>query len=88
MSSRYDLLLVSRSQDSADQLFECLTQAPDLRVEKRVITNGDSDPLRGLMTVPDLLVLHIGSGPLGRTRRHREVLAGRAATADRRRRWQ
>lgn len=65
MSSRYDLLLVSRSQDSADQLFECLTQAPDLRVEKRVITNGDSDPLRGLMTVPDLLVLHIGSGPSG-----------------------
>lgn len=62
MPSRYDLLLVSRSQDSADQLFACLTQAPDLRVEKQVITNGDSDPLRGLLSVPDLLVLHIGSG--------------------------
>ncbi|MGI9258271.1 MAG: AAA family ATPase [Gammaproteobacteria bacterium] len=62
MSSKYDLLLVSRSQDSADQLFECLTRAPDLRVEKRVITNGDSDPLRGVLSVPDLLVLHIGSG--------------------------
>lgn len=64
MSSKYDLLLVSRSQDSADQLFECLTQAPDLRVEKRVITNGDSDPLRGVLSVPDLLVLHIGSGSI------------------------
>ncbi len=62
MPSRYDLLLVSRSQDSADQLFSCLTQAPDLQVEKQVITNGDSDPLRGLLSVPDLLVLHIGSG--------------------------
>jgi pilus assembly protein CpaE len=65
MSSKYDLFLVSRSQDSANQLFECLAQAPDLRVEKRVITNGDADPLRGLLSVPDLLVLHIGSGPSG-----------------------
>ncbi|HEY5624695.1 MAG TPA: AAA family ATPase [Gammaproteobacteria bacterium] len=72
MPSRYEVCIVSRSKDSADQLYACLSEAHDLQVEKRAITNGDMDPLRGMLTMPDLLVLHIGSSAAGEL----DVIAG------------
>ncbi len=62
MPSRLQVLIVSHSEDAATSLCNCLSDAHDLDVQTRVIRNGHSDPLNGVVIFPDLLLLQIGPG--------------------------
>ena len=61
MPSRHRVLLVSRSKDAASKIQDCFGSAHDIEIEKRIVTNGQSDPLNGVVTLPDILLLRIGS---------------------------
>ncbi|TDJ27978.1 MAG: pilus assembly protein CpaF [Gammaproteobacteria bacterium] len=60
MPSRLQVLIVSHSEDAATRLRDCLSDASDLEVQTHIIRNGSSDPLKGVVTFPDLLLLQIG----------------------------
>ncbi len=62
MPRRLQVLVVSHSEDAATQLCSCLSDAHDLDVQTRIIRNGHSDPLNGVVIFPDLLLLRIGPG--------------------------
>ena len=59
MPSRHQVLLVSRSKEAADQIHACFSDARDIDIEKRIVTNGQSDPLSDVVTLPDLLLLRV-----------------------------
>ena len=64
MPSRQQILLVSRSNDAAEPIQNCFSSAPDIEVKKRIVTNGQTDPLSGVASFPDLLLLRVAPDSL------------------------
>jgi pilus assembly protein CpaE len=60
--STFHIIVASRSGSDAERLSGCLARNPNFHVEMRVISNGHTDPLYGVPVMPDLLLLHCGSG--------------------------
>jgi pilus assembly protein CpaE len=52
------VLIAARSKPAAETIQALLAQNPACQTELRLITNGHVDPLHGLESVPDLLLLH------------------------------
>ena len=59
MPSRHQILLVSRSKDAAQAINDCFREAHEVDIETRIVTNGHVDPLVGVDTLPDLLLLRV-----------------------------
>lgn len=57
---RLKVLLVSRRKDTLDALEALLRKYPGLHVERKLVVNGHVDPLHGIASQPDALVLHLG----------------------------
>lgn len=57
-----NVTIASRSRVAAESLSACLSKHAEYRVKVRVIENGHEDPLYGVTELPDLLLLHYGSG--------------------------
>src|SRR5690349_12893919 len=57
---RLKVLLVSRRKDTLDSLEVLLRKYPGLRIERKLVVNGHIDPLHGVASPPDALVLHLG----------------------------
>ncbi len=58
----FRVIVASRSGSIAERLAACLAGHPEFRVDMRVMGNGHEDPLYGVSELPDLLLLHYGSG--------------------------
>jgi pilus assembly protein CpaE len=52
------VLIAARSKPAADTIQALLAENPACQTELRLITNGHVDPLYGLESMPDLLLLH------------------------------
>lgn len=57
---RLKVLLVSRRKDTLDELDVLLRKYPGIRIERKLVVNGHVDPLHGVSSPPDALVLHLG----------------------------
>lgn len=57
---RLKVLLVSRRKETLDSLEVPLRKYPGVRIERKLVVNGHVDPLHGVTTLPDALVLHLG----------------------------
>ena len=57
---RLKVLLVSRRKDTLDSLEAMLRKYPGVRIERKLVVNGHVDPLHGVSSPPDALVLHLG----------------------------
>jgi pilus assembly protein CpaE len=57
---RLDVLLVSRRKDTLDELESILRKQPGVRAKRKLVVNGHVDPLHGVDTPPDALILHLG----------------------------
>ncbi|HXR92675.1 MAG TPA: AAA family ATPase [Steroidobacteraceae bacterium] len=57
---RLKVLLVSRRKDTLDSLDAVLRKYPGIRIERKLVVNGHVDPLHGVTSPPDALVLHLG----------------------------
>lgn len=57
---RLNVLLVSRRKDTLDSLEMLLRKHPGLHIERKLVVNGHVDPLHGVASAPDVLVLHLG----------------------------
>lgn len=55
---RKRLLLVTRSQTFASELESQLDDHSVFKVATKIVSNGHADPLQGLTTLPDILLLH------------------------------
>jgi pilus assembly protein CpaE len=64
MAQKLKVLLASRSSDALKRLEAALAGAPGLSVSTRLISNGHTDPLHGLHTSPDVLVLRFDADSL------------------------
>lgn len=60
MGKPLQVLLVSRHKDTLDALEAILRKHPGIKIDRKLIVNGHVDPLHGLDTLPDTLVLHLG----------------------------
>ncbi len=58
----FHVIVASRSASTTQKLAARLTKHSEFRVETRVIGNGHQDPLHGVSELPDLLLLHHGTG--------------------------
>lgn len=56
---RLRVLLVSRRRDTLDSLDALLRKYPGVQIERKLVVNGHVDPLHGVSTPPDALVLHL-----------------------------
>jgi pilus assembly protein CpaE len=56
--NRMKILIVSRCRSAAYKASEMLTERNDLEVDTRLLTNGSVDPLNGVSSTPDLLVVY------------------------------
>jgi len=54
-----NVLLVSRSRDTLDELEGLLGKYDELRLERRLVVNGHVDPMHGVEKLPGVLVLHL-----------------------------
>jgi len=75
MDKRLRVLLLSRHRDTLDSLEAMLRNESRIKTERRLIVNGHVDPLSGLETLPDAMVLHLGET----WQAELESLAGRPA---------
>lgn len=57
---RLKVLLVSRRKDTLDSLEVVLRKYPGVQIERKLVVNGHIDPLHGVASTPDALVLHLG----------------------------
>ena len=57
---RLNVLLVSRRKDTLDALDAVLRKYPGVQIERKLVVNGHVDPLHGVTSPPDALVLHLG----------------------------
>ena len=57
---RLKILLVSRRKDTLDMLEVILRKYPGAQIERKLVVNGHVDPLHGVTSPPDALVLHLG----------------------------
>lgn len=57
---RLKVLLVSRRKETLDALDALLRKYPGIRIERKLVVNGHVDPLHGVTSAPDALVLHLG----------------------------
>ena len=57
---RLRVLLVSRRRDTLDSLDAFLRKYAGIQIERKLVVNGHVDPLQGVSTPPDALVLHLG----------------------------
>jgi len=57
---RLKVLLVSRRKETLDSLEALLHKYPGIRIERKLVVNGHVDPLHGVTSPPDALVLHLG----------------------------
>lgn len=57
---RLKILLVSRRKDTLDMLEVILRKYPGAQIERKLVVNGHVDPLHGVASPPDALVLHLG----------------------------
>jgi pilus assembly protein CpaE len=60
--AKLNVLIVSRSRASVDELGRHLSGSSDFAHQTQVISNGHLDPLHGVREMPDLLLLHSGAG--------------------------
>ena len=58
----FRVIVASRSGSIAEKFSAYLASNPNFHVDMRVISNGHTDPLYGVSEMPDLLLLHCGSG--------------------------
>lgn len=72
---RLNVLLVSRRKETLDSLEALLRKYPGVQIERKLVVNGHVDPLHGVASAPDALVLHLGET----WRAELESLAGRPA---------
>ena len=60
-NKEFSILIASRSPDALTQLKTALSLMPvGVRINCRLISNGHTDPLHGLDTLPDLLIFRVG----------------------------
>ncbi len=59
MEIALNVLLVSRNAETLDQLESVLATYDGLRTQKRLVVNGHVDPLHGIQSTPDVLILHL-----------------------------
>jgi pilus assembly protein CpaE len=64
MVHKLKILLASRSAEALKRLEAGLAGAPGLTVATRLISNGHTDPLHGIQTQPDVLVLRFDADSL------------------------
>jgi pilus assembly protein CpaE len=64
MAKSLKVLLASRSADALKRLEAALSGAPGLAVSTRLISNGHTDPLHGLQSSPDVLVVRFDADSL------------------------
>lgn len=64
MPQKLKVLLASRSAEALKVLAAALANAPEFMTSTRLIGNGHTDPLSGLTSVPDVLVLRFDAGSL------------------------
>ena len=57
-----NVVVASRSKAAVESLAACLAKHAEYKVKIRVIANGHEDPLYGVRELPDLLLLHYGTG--------------------------
>lgn len=57
---RLKVLLVSRRKDTLDSLEVILRKCPGVQIDRKLVVNGHVDPLHGVASAPDALVLHLG----------------------------
>lgn len=57
---RLRVLLVSRRKEMLDSLDSLLRKYPGVQIERKLVVNGHVDPLHGVTTAPEALVLHLG----------------------------
>lgn len=57
---RLKVLLVSRRRETLESLEGLLRKYPGVQIERKLVVNGHVDPLHGVATLPDALVLHLG----------------------------
>src|SRR5579863_7176817 len=57
---RLKVLLVSRRKETLDSLEVLLRKYPGAQIERKLVVNGHVDPLHGVTSAPDALVLHLG----------------------------
>ena len=64
MAHKLKVLLASRSPEALKRLEGSLAAAPGLAVTSRLISNGHTDPLHGVHSTPDVLVLRFDADSL------------------------
>lgn len=58
----FSVIVTSRSELIAKRLMSYLANRDEFQVNMRIINNGHVDPLYGIIKLPDVLLLHYGSG--------------------------
>lgn len=61
MRKRLEILLAGRTRDELGALESLLSSQGDIQVTSRLMINGNVDPLEGVASLPDALVLLVGS---------------------------
>lgn len=56
MKARMNVLVAGRNAQELEELERVLEHQPDIRLSKRLITNGHSDPLYNIVELPDALI--------------------------------
>ncbi len=56
---RLNVLLLSRRKETLDGLESVLRNCAGLRLQRKLIVNGHVDPLHGVSTLPDAVILHL-----------------------------
>jgi pilus assembly protein CpaE len=70
-----NVLVVSRTREMIDVVDSMLRRHPGLRVTRKLVVNGHTDPLHEVSTLPDALILHLGESSRGEL----DTLAARPA---------
>jgi pilus assembly protein CpaE len=60
-----NVLVVSRTREMIDVVDSILRRHPGLRVARKLVVNGHTDPLHEVSTLPDALILHLGESSRG-----------------------
>jgi pilus assembly protein CpaE len=60
MNIRLKVLVVSRLKSALDVVEAALSNQPGLELQRKLVVNGHVDPLQGVDTAPDALILHLG----------------------------
>ncbi len=55
-----NVLLVSRRKDALDAFEAALHKHPGLQIQRNLVVNGHVDPLHGIESLPEALILHLG----------------------------